>query len=135
MRFDFSRRFPRDRLLIYPMVAAAAAVILWLTVPAWPHQAPSGWTYSQNCCSGRDCAQAEAGQVEERPDGYHVSVAPGHHPMVKDVPFATIVAYGDTRIRNSLDEHFHICLSPRYHHADGTWSQRLLCLYVPPRLF
>lgn len=99
-----------------------AILLAILAGPAAAHQAPSGWEYSGECCSNRDCAAAPAGAVQEVTGGYRVTLLPGQHPMVTTQPFVAFVPHGDARIRASGDEHFHPCI----------WGGRLLCLYRPP---
>lgn len=112
---------PRRTIRRLPASAAGAALGFFLSV-AQAHQAPSGWEYDPACCSGRDCAAAPAGAVQEVAGGYRVTLLPGQHPMVQSAPFTAFVPHGDARIRPSGDEHYHPCI----------WAGRLLCLYRPP---
>lgn len=89
---------------------------------AWPHEAiasavlPKGWSYPFSCCASYDCRQTKAGEVTERPDGYHT---PGG-----------IVGYQDKRIKDSPDGLFHICA-----HQAGVDAGKTICLFVPPRSY
>lgn len=112
------------------LLLAAGGWLLWgaLAGPAEAHLAPAGWTYDAVCCAGHDCAQAVPGTVVEDAAGIHVTVRPGTHPMwpaSRLTDWTGSLPHGDTRIRQSRDEHYHVCLG-----AAG----QLLCLYVPPRL-
>lgn len=99
----------------------AAGLVLAAAFPAWGHQAPSGWTYSMECCSGMDCAPAPPGSVTERDGGWLIVIPPGVHDMAPG-GWTGHMPYRDKRIRQSADEYFHVCIS-------GTGA--LLCLYLP----
>lgn len=111
-----------------------AATVLLLPTPAWPHQAtptaaqPQGWAYPWACCSGNDCAHIAAHHVETKADGYHVSVAPGEHQMVKQA-VTFVIPYGDQKIRMSPDGEYHLCLR-----QGGTSAalSRVICFFAPP---
>lgn len=94
------------------------AALLLLTVPAWGHDAPAGWSYSVLCCSNRDCRQEASGEIKETPQGYRVTST------------VELIQYGDGRIKQSGDEYFHRCAIG----GDFAYS-RSLCLYVPQRSF
>ncbi|MBR2688942.1 MAG: hypothetical protein IKE42_13910 [Aquamicrobium sp.] len=83
--------------------------------PARAHDAPVGWSYDVECCSGLDCYQAPASDVKETRDGYLLSTG-------------ELIPYSDRRIRPSRDEFFHECKP-----GGQTASPRSLCLYVPNR--
>lgn len=93
------------------------------TVAAEAHDAPAGWSYSSECCSGVDCYEVPDGRVTAASDGWRINLQPGDHPFVPRGLQAT-VPYGDARNRVSGDTHFHVCLSMSTSH--------LLCLYSPP---
>lgn len=101
-------------------------LLAWLINESRAHEAPLGWLYPANCCSGRDCAEAPSGSVREGPNGYEVTLLPGQHPMVKDEPHSFVVAYDARQIRDSPDGRFHVCLSPQL---------RLLCFFAGSRGF
>ena len=101
-------------------------LVLWI----WPlvalaHNAPSGWAYDAECCSGVDCAPAPVGGVRETRSGYVIIIEPGGHPMVpaNAPPLVALVPHGDPRLRVSGDEQRHVCIS---------YSRAVLCVYVPP---
>jgi hypothetical protein len=125
---DFSRRYPRSRhiavaLSVYPPLLLAVGVVLWLTLPAWPHQAPisvaqpEGWTYPYSCCSGIDCRPVPESAVSERPDGYVIKAT------------GEVIPYGDRRVKDSPDGDMHWCS------VAGREDSRTICLFVPPRSF
>lgn len=90
---------------------------------AWPHDAiptaamPEGWKYPFSCCALYDCRAAKAGEVTERPDGYHT-------------PSGDIVGYQDKRVKDSPDGDFHWCS-----HQSGADAGKTICLFVPPRSY
>ncbi|PLP56328.1 hypothetical protein CYK37_26500 [Mesorhizobium loti] len=95
------------------LLALISSVLLCASASA--HDAPAGWTYDIECCSGLDCYQAPASDVKETRDGYLLSTG-------------ELIPYSDRRIRPSRDEFFHECKP-----GGMTGSLRSLCLYVPNR--
>jgi len=65
-------------------LAGAAALLHAVTGEGRAHQAPSGWAYPTECCSGIDCAEIPASAVKETQRGYQVTLRAGQHQMVKD---------------------------------------------------
>mgnify|MGYP000290544890 CR=1 FL=1 len=88
--------------------AGVAAFLSIFTADAYPHDAKSGWAYPIACCAGFDCGEIPASTVQERPDGYHVTLQPGQHPMVK-APMSFIWPYA--RARSAPDGLYHACIS------------------------
>jgi hypothetical protein len=84
------------------------------------HDAPSGWTYSYQCCSGIDCAPYHT-HIRETPRGYFI-------PLTSET-----IAYDSHRIKPSGDDEFHLCLYPPTAALDVRGKIR--CLYVPGRSF
>lgn len=98
------------------------AALLALATPALAHEAPTGWTYPSNCCSGTDCDRIPSRTVKTLQDGYHVSLKMGdHHFATRPLQFT--VPYGDRRLRNSPDGDYHLCMNSAF---------TILCFYVPP---
>ena len=107
------------RLLLLAALLAAALVQAGRT---WGHQAPSGWTYPEECCSGHnDCAEIPASAVRGLADGWHVDLPAGIHP--RGFPVRQVFPYRDEKLRRSGDGQFHLCVRP---------NGQVLCLYVPP---
>lgn len=86
---------------------------LILATGARAHEAHSAqWTYPTFCCWGPsegrrgDCDMIPDHAVRERPDGYHVTLEPGEHPMVKK-PLSVVVPY--QRARVAPDGAYHVC--------------------------
>lgn len=119
------------------IIAVGTLVVpaLLYPVPAYPHEAtstagqPLGWAYPWSCCSGQDCGPIPESAVKERPDGYHVTILPGQHPMVKTRAFSTVVPYKVAR--DAPDGGFHLCLKPE----TVPDAQRFLCFYRGPKGF
>ena len=115
---------PTDRIIwlaIWAFITALAFVLAYAE-PAPAHQAPSGWSYPWECCSGMDCAPVEADAVQTTPQGYFVTIMPGTHPQwpaSQTRPITFLIPYAKGRA--SPDGHYHICFRP-----DGT----LLCFYA-----
>lgn len=106
------------RALKISVFAAALSLALWRTVltgQVGAHEAPLGWSYSWQCCSGTDCQQVEN-------DATIIATAGGW--LIGTT--GETIAYSDTRIKQSQDEHFHRC-----HKSDGSTR----CLYVPPQAY
>lgn len=83
--------------------------LLCLTVPAWGHEAPTGWKYPLVCCSNRDCNMVTAERVREGPNGYEVTLLPGDHDFVTKKPVSYVIPY--TKAKVSPDGAYHICIS------------------------
>lgn len=81
--------------------------------------------YDPTCCSGRDCAPIPDDSVTVTPEGYHVRLEPGDHPLVKSV-IDTVIPFGSDDVMPSQDEHYHACVSMGSPSVDPT----VLCLYV-----
>lgn len=81
---------------------------------------PQGWKYPFSCCSGYDCREVTSGPqgtVREKPEGYVIAKT------------GEVVAYGDTRLKDSPNGEFHWCS------VAGADDSRTICLFVPPRGF
>lgn len=101
---------------IVAMALLVVAMVLDSPTPAYPHDAPSGWSYPFTCCSGYDCRHVHTGAVRAGADGYVV-------------PSGEVVGYADDRIRPSPDGEYHWCS------VAGKDDGRTLCLFVPPMGF
>lgn len=102
-----------------PIIAGAIATAMfayaWMAEEAYPHDAPSGWSYEMRCCSLADCRQVPANSIAETPQGYVIRRT------------GEVIPYSDARIRDSKDEHFHWCS------VGGSDTGKTLCLYRAPR--
>lgn len=97
-------------------VAALACVWLW-AIPARAHDAPTGWSYPWQCCSGQDCREVPDDWIQEKQEGYRIVITDEVIPM------------SDPRIKQSPDGHFHWCS------VAGALVGKTICLFVPPRSF
>lgn len=106
------------------------AAILFLPIPALAHDAiptaaqPKGWSYPFSCCSGIDCREVGDGKSSKAPvkiietaTGYKISTT------------GEVIAFGDTRLKDSPDGVFHWCS------VAGADDGRTICLFKPPRGF
>lgn len=107
----------------WPRFAARLSVIASLgflvsPIPSsFAHQAKSGWNYPISCCSGIDCREVPNKAISERPEGY-VIVGTGE-----------VLAYKDSRVRNSPDGEYHWCS------VGGANNTKTVCLFVPPKSY
>lgn len=133
-----TRGFLLAWLLIVAMLAGLGATFLpqFAVRPAFPHQAPMGWSYDRSCCSGKDCHQIDDASVSEGAMGYTVTLTPDQHHQLMQ-PRTFFVEHGSERIRPSPDGRYHACIT-----MEGEWFANgaviggyLVCLYVPPRAF
>ncbi|ESY75524.1 hypothetical protein X740_31035 [Mesorhizobium sp. LNHC221B00] len=82
---------------------------------AWPHDAPAGWSYPANCCSGIDCREVADAEVIEGARGYEIRKTGELIPMT------------DPKVKQSPDGRFHWCS------VGGYADSRTICLFVPSR--
>lgn len=94
---------------------------IWHTGVVYPHEAksisgqPLGIVYPPSCCNSAatspfgDCAPIEDRYVTEEPDGYHVNLPIGGHPMLKNKGYVGIVPYEG--VKRPINNDYHICLS------------------------
>lgn len=114
---------PRSQNRAVTLLAATAAIVVAMAAPASAHDAkptaakPQGWKYPFSCCSGYDCREVNAKQISEKPEGY----------VIKGT--GEVVAYSDTRLKDSPDGEFHWCS------VAGADDSRTICLFVPPRSY
>ncbi len=99
------------------LIYAVLAMTLTTSQPASAHDAPKGWSYPYNCCSGIDCREISPMTISERPEGY----------VIKGT--GEVVSYADRRVKNSPDGEFHWCS------VAGANDSKTICLFVPPRSF
>jgi hypothetical protein len=111
----------RDRAVLGRPARAfrLSLLCLALAVPAASHH----W-YDPTCCSEQDCAPVPDAAIEAMGDGYHVTLLPGDHPMIRR-PLRTVVPYQDPRINWSQDARQHACVI-----TGKGGSQGLMCIYV-----
>lgn len=103
---------PSTRVLAFLIVATMLAIVMALK-DAHPHDAPSGWTYPQACCSSFDCREVPAGFVEERPEGYVI------------VQTGEVIPMTHRKVRVSPDGKWHWCSTM------GEPNGKTICLFAP----
>lgn len=104
-------------ILVYVVLILLSVLAFWAK-PARAHS----W-YDPECCSTTDCAPAPVGSVLATRNGWVVEIPPFGHPSVGASGWVGTFPYGDTRIKESQDEDFHVCI--------GVATQAGFCLYVP----
>lgn len=107
-------------------IAAAAALVaaflfVWLVDRALAHE----W-YDYECCDNRDCYELRDGSVTVTPMGYRVDYVSRDGFRVQ-----MLINFGDKRIRQSRDQHFHTCEGFVYQGAEAPTGRWIRCLYVP----
>lgn len=94
------------------LVYGSVAVVFLLAAPIGETFAHD-W-YDKECCSGEDCRPAEPGELVLTDHGWLVTIT------------GETYAYGDSHIRQSKDEHPHICIT---HWTTG--EDHAVCIYLP----
>ena len=94
--------------------------------PALPLFAHS-W-YDPACCGGQDCAPIPSITVTAGPDGWHVRLGPGDHPMVTRGVLDAVVPYDEAL--PSQDGAFHACVRDQSS-PSNVMADPIICLYVP----
>jgi hypothetical protein len=109
-------------------VLIAGGIVLAAANSAPAHQAPSGWIYPWECCSGRDCTIIPASQVRATARGYEARLEPGQHNFLTPATGGRdyVIPYGQAK--PSPDGDFHICIRPAY--AQTPFG--LICFFAPP---
>lgn len=102
------------KALTLPTAVTALALSI---VCAAAHDAPQGWAYPTECCSGTDCRMVSASWIAETPGGYVIATT------------GEVIPYGDARIRSSPDGLYHWC---SHYGRDDTQT---ICLFVPQSMF
>ncbi len=94
-----------------------ATTMIWFVslLPAYPHDAPTGWAYPYSCCSGIDCREVKDSSIGENSTDYIIKQTGEQIPM------------SDARIKDSPDGNFHWCST------QGREDGKTICLFVPPR--
>jgi hypothetical protein len=85
------------------------AAFVGMMLPVLAHDAPSGWTYPIECCSGHDCDEIASDRVKAVASGYLVD---GKH----------LIQHAD--VKQSPDGAFHACFPT---------PDILRCFWAPPR--
>lgn len=86
----------------------AAFLLCVFVISVMAHEAPTGWTYPWECCSGHDCGEIAADRVKLVASGYMID---GKH----------LVKHQD--VKKSPDGAFHACFPT---------PDILRCFWAPP---
>lgn len=96
---------------------------LFLSLMATPALCHSFYDYE--CCRADDCYPLKDGSVKITPLGYQVNYVSRDGFNVQ-----MLINFGDKRIRQSQDQHFHACEAFVYK-GDKIADKFIRCLYVP----
>jgi len=99
---------------ILSLVVFGFFILASLLSVAFAHQAPSGWAYPLQCCSGMDCRQIEGIDVGEGANGYTI------------LKTGEVIPYHDLRLKVSPDGEYHWCSK------EGKDTTPTVCLFIPP---
>lgn len=88
------------------------AALILCAMPAYAHEAPSGWSYPAECCSDRDCAPLAESETPKPLDGGAWLLSTGEVVQKSKVKF-------------SPDGLYHLCR--------GVSGGMIFCLFVPPQ--
>jgi hypothetical protein len=97
------------------MIRLLAATLLFSVAQAEAHEAPTGWSYPTNCCSGIDCREVPDHDIIEGARGYEIRKT---HELIN---------MSDPKVKQSPDGRFHWCS------VGGLDDGRTICLFVPGR--
>jgi hypothetical protein len=111
------------RSAILSIATAFGAAFLCLAPSHWA--AAHSW-YDYECCSEKDCHPLKDGSVKITPLGYQVDYVSRDGFRVQ-----MLINFGDKRIRQSRDQHFHTCEGFVYQGAETPTGRWIRCLYVP----
>jgi hypothetical protein len=91
-------RFAGDRTWQWLTFGAVIVVVfIALLRGLGAHEAPSGWSYPIECCSGHDCFAIKTDELLEQKDGSWLYTARN-------------LKFPKASIRPSQDRHFHVCI-------------------------
>lgn len=106
------------------MRSLPAWLMMILALPAYAHDAATGWSYDAFCCNGDhasgDCQTIPSKSVRVTPNGYEITVGPGDHRLVTRRHDFKLP---QSDARRSQDEEYHLCLFPD--------EDTLRCFYAP----
>lgn len=110
-----------ERLVVLLLYALMVAAIVYFStgLKTYGHEAASGWAYPFECCSGDDCYEIEASEVQPNRDGSYTIL------KSSEVFFPPNDA-GGKNFRWSPDGHFHRCT-----YSKKNDSTQTICLFIP----
>ena len=110
-------------ILLAARIGLVLSILALATLPLFAHS----W-YDPACCGGNDCAPIPAITVTAGPDGWHVRLRPGDHPMVTRGVVDAVVPYDEAL--PSQDGAFHACVRDQSS-PSNVMADPIICLYVP----
>ena len=105
-------RSVRKGASVFGLLGALVLVAGIHGAPVQAHEASSGWTYPWRCCSGQDCYEITADDIEKVPGGWRIR--------------ATGEVWPDAQTERSPDGLHHRCS------VAGDRKQPTICLWIPP---
>lgn len=117
------------RIVVAMLLVLVLAYLAW-TTSVRAHEAPAGWSYPFQCCSGYDCREVDGPHADVRKSAVQIQFDEERGEYVVSTTGERIGQLGvDARTKSSPDGAFHWCSKKG---ADDTAT---ICLFVPPRLF
>lgn len=110
-------------ILLAARIALVLSILALAALPLFAHS----W-YDPACCGGQDCAPIPSITVTAGPDGWHVRLGPGDHPMVTRGVLDAVVPYDEAL--PSQDGAFHACVRDQSS-PSNVMADPIICLYVP----
>lgn len=110
-------------ILLAARIGLVLSILALAALPLFAHS----W-YDPACCGGNDCAPIPSITVTAGPDGWHVRLGPGDHPMVTRGVVDAVVPYDEAL--PSQDGAFHACVRDQSS-PSNVMADPIICLYVP----
>lgn len=110
-------------ILLAARIGLVLCILALAALPLFAHS----W-YDPACCGGNDCAPIPSIKVTAGPDGWHVRLGPGDHPMVTRGVVDAVVPYDEAL--PSQDGAFHACVRDQSS-PSNVMADPIICLYVP----
>lgn len=110
-------------ILLAARIGIFISILALAALPLFAHS----W-YDPACCGGNDCAPIPSITVSAGPDGWHVRLGPGDHPMVTRGVVDAVVPYDEAL--PSQDGAFHACVRDQSS-PSNVMADPIICLYVP----
>jgi len=96
------------------MFKIAALMLAASTLSVYAHEAPTGWSYPSQCCSGIDCRAVPDSAIGTNKLGYLIRKT------------GELINFRDPRLKESPDGVYHWCS------VMGSENTPTICLFVPP---
>jgi hypothetical protein len=105
------------------LAGVALGLLAFLATLSFAHEAPSGWSYPVDCCSGFDCARIPDPAARQVSGGWEFRLSPGDHQFVTEATGPVVIFFPAATVKPSPDGATHACMG-----LDLT----PLCLFVLP---